>query len=95
MDSSESGPPSWKRTTPVFLDDMESNCQFTLWAYPQEIASLAISELLRAQETIESLLDEVEAGQGAELADQKERAERGFREGRGTPWHEVKKQNGL
>jgi hypothetical protein len=47
-------------------------------------ASSAISDLLRAHEAIESLLDEVEACQGSELADQKERAERGFREGRGT-----------
>ena len=58
-------------------------------------ASLAISELLRAHETIESLLDELEAGQSAELALQKEGAERGFREGRFTSWDEVKRQNGL
>jgi len=57
--------------------------------------SLAISELLRAHETIESLLDRLEAGQDAALAAQKERAERGFREGRSTSWQEVKRQNGL
>ena len=58
-------------------------------------ASLAISELLRAHETIESFLDDLEANHGADLAAQKERAERGFREGRFTPWQEVKRQNGL
>ena len=58
-------------------------------------ASLAISELLRTHEAIESLLDELEAGQNAELAVQKEVAERDFREGRFTPWNEVKRQNGL
>ena len=57
--------------------------------------SLAISELLRAHETIESLLDRLEAGQDAALAAQKERAERGFREGRSTSWQDVKRQNGL
>ena len=52
-------------------------------------ASLAVSELLRAHETIESFLDELESSQGAELSNQKERAERGFREGRFTTWDEV------
>jgi predicted transcriptional regulator len=58
-------------------------------------ASLAISELLRAHETIESFLDELEASQAAGLAAQKERAERGFREGRFSSWQEVKRENGL
>ena len=45
-------------------------------------ANLAISELLRAHETIESFLDVLETHQATELAAQKDRAERGFREGR-------------
>lgn len=57
--------------------------------------NLAISELLRAHESIESFLDALEAGRGVELAAQKERAERGFREGRSTSWQDVKLQNGL
>ena len=57
-------------------------------------ASLAVSELLRAHETIESFLDELESSQGAELSAQKERSERGFREGRFTSWQEVKRRNG-
>ena len=48
-------------------------------------ANLAISELLRAHETIETFLDDIEASQATELAAQKDRAERGFREGRFTP----------
>ena len=57
--------------------------------------SLAISAMLRTHETIESFLDQLEAGQAAVLAAQKERAERGFREGRYTSWQEVKRNNGL
>jgi len=57
--------------------------------------SLAISDLLRAHETIESFLDELEANHSEELATQKERAERGFREGRFTAWQDIKRENGL
>ncbi len=49
----------------------------------------------RTHETIESFLDQLEAGQAAVLAAQKERAERGFREGRSTSWQGVKRKNGL
>jgi hypothetical protein len=58
-------------------------------------ASLVISELLRAHETIESFLDELESSHGEELSAQKERAERGFREGRFRLWQDVKRENGL
>lgn len=58
-------------------------------------ASLAISELLRAHETIETFLDELESSQSQELLVQKERAELGFREGRFRSWQDVKRQNGL
>ena len=44
---------------------------------------------------LDSFLDELESSQGAELSNQKERAEPGFREGRFTTWDEVKRQNGL
>jgi len=57
--------------------------------------SLAISDLLRAHETIESFLDELEANPSEELATQKERAERGFREGRFISWQDIKRENGL
>ena len=58
-------------------------------------ANLAISELLRAHETIDTFLDDIEASQATELAAQKDRAERGFREGRFTPWREVERENAL
>jgi hypothetical protein len=57
--------------------------------------SLAISDLLRAHETIESFLDELEAHHSEDLAAQKERAERGFRKGRFTAWQDIKRENGL
>jgi hypothetical protein len=57
--------------------------------------SLAISELLRANEMIESFLDDLDASDPTKLEIQKQRAERGFREGRSTSWDEVKSQNGL
>ena len=58
-------------------------------------ASLAISELLRAHETTESFLDALEVSHSEGLAAQKERAERGFREGCFTSWQEIKRENGL
>ena len=57
--------------------------------------SLAISDLLRAHETIESFLDELEAKNNEELATQKKRAERGFREGRFISWQDIKREDGL
>ena len=57
--------------------------------------SVAISDLLRAHETIESFLDELEVSHSEGLAAQKERAERGFREGRFTSWQDIKRENGL
>jgi hypothetical protein len=48
-----------------------------------------------ANQILESFLDDLESSQGADLSKQKERAERGFREGRFTSWQEVKRQNGL
>jgi hypothetical protein len=57
--------------------------------------SLAKSELLRAHKAIECFLDEMESSQAVELLAQKERAERGFREGRFRLWQDVKRENGL
>jgi hypothetical protein len=48
-----------------------------------------------ANQILDSFLDELESSQGVELSNQKERSERGFREGRFTSWQEVKRQNGL
>ncbi len=79
----------------IELDDDASKILDSMAPAYDGNASLAISALLRTHETIELLLDQLEAGQGVELAAQKERAERGFREGGSTSWQEVKRKNGL
>ena len=55
----------------------------------------ALADLLRAHESVETFVDECEEAQGDSLLAQKERAERGFREGRFTPWDEVKRRHNL
>jgi hypothetical protein len=55
----------------------------------------AVSDLLRASESIQSFLDENEELHRDSLLTQVERSERGFREGRFTTWEEVKQRNGL
>lgn len=44
---------------------------------------------------LETILDDLEASQRTEQQAQKERSERGFREGRYTSWEDLKSQNGL
>ena len=58
-------------------------------------ADRAVSDLLLAHESIETFFDDLELEHGVELARQKEKSERGFREGRFTTWEEVKRRNGL
>ena len=79
----------------IELDEDASNILDSMATAYDGNASLAISAMLRSHETIESYLDQLEAGYGVELAAQKERAERGFREGRSTSWQQVKRKNGL
>ena len=52
-------------------------------------------DLLQSHEGMEGFAAESEEAQGQSLASQKERSERGFREGRFMTWAEVKQQNGL
>jgi hypothetical protein len=54
--------------------------------------SRAVREILRMHETLDTLLDELEAGHGPELRLQKARSEKGFREGKSTTWEEVKRK---
>ena len=82
-------------TRTIDLDDDASKMLDSIASDYGGDAGLAVSELLRTHEMIESSLDELEAKHAVELADQKERSERGFREGRFTTWEEVKRQNGL
>jgi len=58
-------------------------------------ASLALSELLIAHESIESFLDEMESSNGEELMRQRDRSAREFREGLTVSWERVKLNNGL
>jgi hypothetical protein len=58
-------------------------------------ASLALSELLIAHESIESFLDEMEGSYAAELIRQREASVRQFREGLTVSWEQVKLDNGL
>lgn len=55
----------------------------------------APGDLLHSCEGLEEFVAESEEAQGQSLASQKERPERGFREGRFVTWAEVKRQNGL
>ena len=58
-------------------------------------AGLALSELLIAHESIESFLDEMEAGNAEELIRQRDRSAREFREGLTVSWEQVKLNNGV
>jgi hypothetical protein len=58
-------------------------------------ASLALSELLIAHESIESFLDEMESSFSAELIRQRERSVCEFRDGLAVSWGQVKLDNGL
>jgi metal-responsive CopG/Arc/MetJ family transcriptional regulator len=55
----------------------------------------AIRDALRMHGTLEGLLDQVEEIHATELLAQRERSERGFREGRFTPWEALEKKLGL
>jgi hypothetical protein len=55
----------------------------------------AVMELIRSRQATEDELDEDERIHHDSLVMQRERSERGFREGRFTTWEEVKRRNGL
>jgi len=54
--------------------------------------SLALREALKVQEVMEDWLDQIETANAGVLREQKERSEKGFREGRFTTWEEVKRR---
>jgi hypothetical protein len=58
-------------------------------------AGLALSELFIAHESIESLLDEMEAANAEELMRQRDRPTREFQEGLTVSWEHIKRNNGL
>jgi hypothetical protein len=51
--------------------------------------------LIHAHESLEAFVDQGEESHRDTLRAQLERSERGFREGRFTPWDEVKRRNRL
>ena len=55
----------------------------------------ALSDLLQAHLSVEAFMDECEEAHRDSLLAQRERGERGFREGRFTTWDEVKRRNNL
>jgi hypothetical protein len=55
----------------------------------------ALADLLRTHRGIEAFVDGCEESHRDSLLAQKERAERGFREGRFTTWNEVKSRTDL
>jgi hypothetical protein len=55
----------------------------------------ALAELLRTHRSVEEFVEASEEAERDSLLAQKERAERGFGEGRFTPWHKVKNDNNL
>ena len=57
--------------------------------------SLAIRELLKMHRAMEKLLRQVEHSQEASLRSQKERSERGFRQGKFTTWDQIRRLNRL
>jgi hypothetical protein len=54
-----------------------------------------LQEIIRANSLTEAELEEIEAANAASFAEQVERSERGFREGRFTTLEEVKRRAGL
>jgi hypothetical protein len=57
--------------------------------------SKALADLIHVHRSFETLADLSEGAQAESLHAQVERAEVGFREGRFTAWHEVKRRNEL
>lgn len=54
--------------------------------------SRAVREMLQMHETLDTLLDELEASHVPELRQQKARSEKGFREGKFTTWEDVRRK---
>ena len=55
----------------------------------------ALTDLIRAHESVETFVEQCEEAQRDHLNQQVERGERGFREGRFATWDEVKRRNRL
>ncbi len=58
-------------------------------------AGKALADLLHTREALEAFVEECEESHQESLLVQKERSERGFREGRFTSWNEIKQRHNL
>jgi hypothetical protein len=79
----------------ILLDEDSSRVLDSLAEQHSGDRSEAVRDALRMHGTLEGLLDEVEGIHEAELLAQRERSERGFREGRFTEWGTLQKKLGL
>lgn len=76
----------------ILLDDESDRLLDSLAEEHSGDCNAAIRDVLRMRGTLEVLLDDLEESRSAELLDQRERSERGFREGRFTELDTVKKK---
>ena len=83
------------RKRQILLDE-ESERILKLLAQPHAgNKSLAVRETLKMRGALERLLDQIERSHSASLRRQRDRSERGFREGRFTRWEDVKRRHHL
>jgi hypothetical protein len=79
----------------ILLDDQSDRILDGMAQLHSGNRSLAIREVLKMHETVESMLKEIERHHSAELRRQKVRSERSFRNGTAVPWEQVRKHNRL
>jgi hypothetical protein len=79
----------------IDLDEESDRILAGLAADYQGDLGKALADLLRAHQSLEAFVSGSEEALQESLFAQKERAERGFREGRFTTWDEVKRRNDL
>ena len=78
--------------------DLDEECDRILVELSREYGGdvdRALGDVIKAYGNIESVAELSEAAQSDPLTAQRNRAERGFREGRFTAWEDVKRTNGL
>jgi hypothetical protein len=79
----------------ILLDDQSDRILDGMAQLYSGNRSLAMREVLKAHETVESMLQEMEHLHSGELRRQKARSEKSFRNGTAVPWEQVRKHNRL
>ncbi len=79
----------------IVLDDQSDRILDGMAQLHNGNRSLAIREVLKTHETVESMLQEMERLYSGELRRQKVRSEKSFRDGTAVPWEQVRKLNRL